>query len=82
MLYHMALSLGEALTLEAPQMTLFRSMKKASTRRGIVEEMGAEEEVGDAEEEEGGEGEEGDTVETESRTIPVRSGLDSKLCRN
>lgn len=63
-------------------MTLFRSMKKASTRRGIMEEMGAEEEVGDAEEEEGEEAEEGDTVETESRTIPARSGSDSKPFRN
>ena len=76
MLYHMALSLGEALTLEAPQMTLFRSMKKSSTRRGIMEEMGAEEEVGDAEEDDGRQTEEGNTVET------VQSGLDSKLCRN
>ena len=78
----MTLSLAEALTLEAPQMTLFRSMKKASRRRGIMEEMGAEEEVGDAEEEEGEKAEEGDTVETESRTIPARSGSDSKPCRN
>ena len=76
MLYHMALSLGEALTLEAPQMTLSRSMKKFSTRRGIMEEMGTEEEVGDAEEDDGRQTEEGNTVET------VRSCLDSKLCRN